>query len=1040
MTEKENKVVLSVKNLNVYFKTHGKDSHVIRGVNLDINKGEVFAIVGESGSGKSVFTKTFTGMLESNGKIKTGSIILNDVELKDPKETKILFKDIHRHDRKLNKEARTEANALFDRKEKKSAAFFEKRIAKLEKEKKLNTTEGFQEHLREKVEKKHKKQIAYLSAFYVDKLTVAYNNLSNNAIFKQKISDQFLKKVNLILEDEKFQNSSEHAKLFSEILNKKISENSKYTTLISSIEKLDENIKSVESFKEKYSLINKKINLAKKSSTLYEKIFIESLLTYRMKQEVFYPLNPAAFEDFIDFVKTPVTPLISSFIPEKEQISREIDSEIEKLVEENLVKETPTEEKVKLVAGNVITKRKELLGEFAKLYKEKSFEELDFKELDLFSDKFFFNLGISKKVQNFHKSLSLYTDTSNLEYVNILSKLRNLESEIFVKSYDDTIKDLVEKINQVSYEHKANIRLFYSYILEESEESILQGVNAQKEKLSLRVKEVKEAQEKALENENNILNLKLQEISKIQHDFAGKVSKLDVEIAKLNEDKDKVIADLESKKEKLISEYKNQNASIIEAGLDPKFLTYPPILVKKYSAQKDLSQRIRSEIEEKEKVINEKKEKIIEIFDVENLSNVTALCKEIGFDYKHYVSNLKKAQETYKIGVESVELKKKELADDSRKEELLKLFDIEEETVKSTFISTVTQISNEFKKALAIFTPERNKEIIRLNTVIHNIDCEVPLIRRAYRSLKSALTIKTPMVTRLRNDGVIRGNSINLAKLKNNREWSMIRGSHVATIFQDPMTSLNPLLTIGSQISDVLRLHHNLTRAEAKAEAISLLEKVHIPNPEERYKEYPYQYSGGMRQRVVIAIALACRPDVLICDEPTTALDVTVQAQILDLIKELQKEYNFTTIFITHDLGVVAGIADRIGVMYGGQFIEIGTDEDIFYHSAHPYTWALLSSLPQLAVDNEPLVYIRGNPPVFTHEIAGDAFAPRSDYAMRIDTMIEPPMFKISETHYAKTWLLDPRAPKVKKPTIIRNLSERMKKTAESFLATEKGE
>ena len=759
-----------------------------------------------------------------------------------------------------------------------------------------------------------------------------------------------------------------------------------------------------------------------------------------MKQEVFYPLNPAAFEDFIDFVKTPVTPLISSFIPEKEQISREIDSEIEKLVEENLVKETPTEEKVKLVAGNVITKRKELLGEFSKLYKEKSFEELDFKELDLFSDKFFFNLGISKKVQNFHKSLSLYTDTSNLEYVNILSKLRNLESEIFVKSYDDTIKDLVEKINQVSYEHKANIRLFYSYILEESEESILQGVNAQKEKLSLRVKEVKEAQAKALENEYNILNLKLQEISKIQHDFAGKVSKLDVEIAKLNEDKDKVIADLESKKEKLISEYKNQNASIIEAGLDPKFLTYPPILVKKYSAQKDLSQRIRSEIEEKEKVINEKKEKIIEIFDVENLSNVTALCKEIGFDYKHYVSNLKKAQETYKIGVESVELKKKELADDSRKEELLKLFDIEEETVKSTFTSTVTQISNEFKKALAIFTPERNKEIIRLNTVIHNIDCEVPLIRRAYRSLKSALTIKTPMVTRLRNDGVIRGNSINLAKLKNNREWSMIRGSHVATIFQDPMTSLNPLLTIGSQISDVLRLHHNLTRAEAKAEAISLLEKVHIPNPEERYKEYPYQYSGGMRQRVVIAIALACRPDVLICDEPTTALDVTVQAQILDLIKELQKEYNFTTIFITHDLGVVAGIADRIGVMYGGQFIEIGTDEDIFYHSAHPYTWALLSSLPQLAVDNEPLVYIRGNPPVFTHEIAGDAFAPRSDYAMRIDTMIEPPMFKISETHYAKTWLLDPRAPKVKKPTIIRNLSERMKKTAESFLATEKGE
>ena len=198
-------------------------------------------------------------------------------------------------------------------------------------------------------------------------------------------------------------------------------------------------------------------------------------------------------------------------------------------------------------------------------------------------------------------------------------------------------------------------------------------------------------------------------------------------------------------------------------------------------------------------------------------------------------------------------------------------------------------------------------------------------------------------------------------------------------------------------------------------------------------------YSSGMAARLGFAIATIIRPDILICDEPTTALDVTVQAQILALIKELQKEYGFTTIFITHDLGVVAGVADRIGVMYGGQIVEYGTDEDIFYRAAHPYTWALLSSLPQLAVEGEPLTYIRGNPPAFDQEIDGDAFAPRSEYAMKIDYIMEPPMTQISETHYAKTWLLDKRAPKVKKPAVIRNLEERMKKTAESFLASSNG-
>lgn len=277
-----------------------------------------------------------------------------------------------------------------------------------------------------------------------------------------------------------------------------------------------------------------------------------------------------------------------------------------------------------------------------------------------------------------------------------------------------------------------------------------------------------------------------------------------------------------------------------------------------------------------------------------------------------------------------------------------------------------------------------------------------------------------------------------LAKYTTNNQWLHIRGKKIATIFQDPMTSLNPLLRIGSQIMEVLRLHRGMDKEEARKEAIEILRRVKIPEPEKRIKDFPFMYSGGMRQRVVIAIALACNPDVLICDEPTTALDVTVQTQILDLIKELQKEEGFTTIFITHDLGVVAGVADRVAVMYGGQIVEYGTVEDVFYTPAHPYTWALLSSLPQLATDGEDLKYIHGNPPSFVGEIVGDAFAPRNEYAMKIDFIKEPPMFKVSETHYAKTWLLDPRAPKVEPPRVVKELS---KKIASSKVDTEvKGE
>ena len=199
-----------------------------------------------------------------------------------------------------------------------------------------------------------------------------------------------------------------------------------------------------------------------------------------------------------------------------------------------------------------------------------------------------------------------------------------------------------------------------------------------------------------------------------------------------------------------------------------------------------------------------------------------------------------------------------------------------------------------------------------------------------------------------------------------------------------------------------------------------------IPVPEKRFKQYPFQFSGGMRQRIVIAIALSCQPKILICDEPTTALDVTIQAQILKLIKDLQKEFHYTIVFITHDLGVVANVADRVAVLYGGQVVELGTCEEVFYDPRHPYTWALLSSLPQLAQRNTKLFSITGTPPSLYNKIVGDAFAPRNPYCLKIDTLMDSPMFQVTPTHFAKTWMLDPRAPKVEKPEIIQDIHEKL--------------
>lgn len=280
------------------------------------------------------------------------------------------------------------------------------------------------------------------------------------------------------------------------------------------------------------------------------------------------------------------------------------------------------------------------------------------------------------------------------------------------------------------------------------------------------------------------------------------------------------------------------------------------------------------------------------------------------------------------------------------------------------------------------------------------------------------LTDKNGVITQ----GSIVYNTIELTKLTREKDWLKIRGGEIAMIMQDPMTSLNPLKTIGQQISEAVALHQGLKGDALKQKTLQYIKDVGISEPKRRYKQFPHEFSGGMRQRVVIAIALACNPKLLICDEPTTALDVTIQAQILRLIKELQQKYHLTALFITHDLGVVANIADRVAVMYAGDIVEIGTLEDIFYDARHPYTWALLSSLPQLAVKEEALFTICGSAPNLFSEIAGDAFAPRNPYALKIDFVQRPPYFEISPTHKAKTWLLDPRAPKADPPAVLEKI------------------
>jgi len=257
-------------------------------------------------------------------------------------------------------------------------------------------------------------------------------------------------------------------------------------------------------------------------------------------------------------------------------------------------------------------------------------------------------------------------------------------------------------------------------------------------------------------------------------------------------------------------------------------------------------------------------------------------------------------------------------------------------------------------------------------------------------------------------------------------DFHKIRGNKIGMIFQDPLSALNPIMKIGQQIVEVLKLAKNMNGKEARGKALELMEAVGITHAERRFSQYPFQFSGGMRQRIVIAIALAGDPEILICDEPTTALDVTVQAKILDLINQIKKDRHLSVIFITHDLGVVANMADRVNVMYAGKIVESGTSEDIFVRPAHPYTWALLSSLPDLQT-KERLLSISGTPPNMIYPPAGDAFSVRSKYAMKIDFEREPPVFRISDTHYAATWLLHPKAIKPELPAVLKARIDRMK-------------
>lgn len=245
----------------------------------------------------------------------------------------------------------------------------------------------------------------------------------------------------------------------------------------------------------------------------------------------------------------------------------------------------------------------------------------------------------------------------------------------------------------------------------------------------------------------------------------------------------------------------------------------------------------------------------------------------------------------------------------------------------------------------------------------------------------------------------------------NEKQMSQIRGSKISMIFQDPMTSLNPTMKIGDQIMESILIHQDISKAEARNQALEMLKLVKIPNAEERMKQYPFEFSGGMRQRAMIAVALACKPEILIADEPTTALDVTIQAQIMELIGSLQKELKMAVILVTHDLGVVASVADRIQVMYAGKIVERGVVDEIFYKPSHPYTRALLNSVPKIHTNNKETLYsLKGTPPDLINPPAGCSFAPRCEYGMMVCRKRYPDISRFSDSQECSCWLYHPKA------------------------------
>jgi len=474
--------------------------------------------------------------------------------------------------------------------------------------------------------------------------------------------------------------------------------------------------------------------------------------------------------------------------------------------------------------------------------------------------------------------------------------------------------------------------------------------------------------------------------------------------------------------------------SKLEFGAD----TYKEILALKAEKTEKiaLSEEESNEIDE---AINEYNFQKTELFNLKQT-----------YDPRKEKDKIKEANEKindYKAKINELEQKKKEIvakhkADLAQDEEYNNAYNQKMTELNAKYKEEISkEITDETKKRNEIIAKEVLLSVGRYGSVQR-----YKLIIKLLLSLKKAMkfgvnltdsvelnkvfdTVAFRVEYRTEDDAMINGYcNLDLAKIKYTKDWQQIRGTRVATVFQDPMTSLNPIITIGKQITSIIIKHQKCSETEARIRAIDLMKKVGIPHAEKRFDDYPFQYSGGMRQRIVIAIALSCQPKILICDEPTTALDVTIQAQILKLIKDLQKEFGFTIVFITHDLGVVANIADRVAVLYAGQIVELGTCEDVFYDPRHPYTWALLSSLPQLSQRGEELYSISGTPPSLYNKIVGDPFAPRNPYCLKIDTLKDSPMFKISETHYAKTWLLDPRAPKIEKPEIINNIHEKLVK------------